>query len=70
MELEELRLLGHHGARIKAAFHKAEPTLKKIGHGIKKFATNPIVDKIALTAAIAAVGLEQELQEQSIVIML
>jgi len=43
MELEELRLLGHHGARIKAAFHKAEPTLKKIGGGLKKAWNNPTV---------------------------
>jgi len=43
LKLEELRLLGHHGARIKAAFHKAEPTLKKIGGGLKKAWNNPTV---------------------------
>jgi hypothetical protein len=37
--------------------------LKKIGTGIVKVAKNPIVQKVATTAALAALAEEQQLQE-------
>jgi hypothetical protein len=55
--LEELRF----GSRIKRAFKKAAPVFKKIGKGIVTVAKNPLVQKVALTAAEAA--LAAQLQE-------